>query len=472
MKQSTVADQARTAAPAVLKVPADLTTPVRAFLCLTDPCEDAFLLESVAGGEAQARYSFLGFAPLERFEAGETALLVRGGETNPLDAPPAQAFSEWLSTIMTGDQPSPVPFLGGAVGWMDFSCFAQAEPVLAPSFPTARRRRMVFGRFTTGLVFDHLRQEAWLYHFPLPGETSAEVDQALLALRERLDGPAGPRDATPSWIQEKGPERPRVSRNLAAIKESILAGDAYQVVLSEPFEGSFGGDPFEVYRRLRRLNPSPYHFYVSLGGRQVVGASPEMLVRIEGRAVSTVPIAGTRPRGATFEEDRRLEADLLADPKELAEHAMLVDLSRNDLGRVCEFGSVAVPVKGVVERFSHVMHLTSEVQGRLRADRTALNALFSTFPAGTVSGAPKIRAVQILSALEGEDRGVYGGAVGTVDTAGNLETCIAIRTIEFEGGRARFRAGAGIVSDSVEEAEWAEIHHKAGVMLAALGGKE
>ena len=472
MTQTTVAQKARTTAPAVLKVPADLTTPVRAFLCLTDPGEDAFLLESVAGGEAQARYSFLGFAPLERFEAGDAAFLVRGEESLSLDAPPAEAFSGWLSSMLKGEGPSPVPFLGGAVGWMDFSCFAHAEPVLAPSFPNARPRRMVFGRFTTGLVFDHLRQEAWLYHFPLPGETPAEGDQTLLALRERLEGPAGPREATPSWIQERGPERARFSRNLAAIKEAILAGDAYQVVLSEPFEGAFGGDPFEVYRRLRRLNPSPYHFYVSLGGRQVVGASPEMLVRIEGRAVSTVPIAGTRPRGTTFEEDRRLEGDLLADPKELAEHAMLVDLSRNDLGRVCEFGSVGVPVKGVVERFSHVMHLTSEVQGRLRADRTALDALFSTFPAGTVSGAPKIRAVQILSELEGEDRGVYGGAVGTVDTAGNLETCIAIRTIEFEGGRARFRAGAGIVSDSMEETEWAEIHHKAGVMLAALGGKE
>lgn len=457
--------------PTVLKIPADLTTPVRAFLCLTSPGEDAFLLESVAGGEAQARYSFLGFNPKEVFEAGTSAKLTRGTEKQSLPGTPERAFRDWLGSFAAPLRVAPVPFLGGAVGWMDFSSFAYAEPTLEPSFPSAREARIVFGLFTTGLVFDHLRQEAWLYHFPAPGEGGEEVRTLLRGAEERLKGPVREAPPAPAWVQETGPDRGRFSRNLSAIQEAIRAGDAYQVVLSEPFEGPFEGDPFEVYRRLRRLNPSPYHFYVSLNGRQVVGASPEMLVRVEGRAVSTVPIAGTRRRGATAAQDRLLEEELLRDPKELAEHAMLVDLARNDLGRVCEFGSVSVPVRGAVERFSHVMHIVSEVRGTLREGLEPLDAHGSTFPAGTVSGAPKIRAVQLLSGLEGQDRGVYGGAVGTVDAAGNLETCIAIRTVEFEGGRARFRSGAGIVADSVDQAEWDEIHHKAGVMLAALGGE-
>jgi len=456
--------------PAVLKIPADLTTPVRAFLCLTSPGEDAFLLESVAGGEAQARYSFLGFNPKEIFEAGTCATLSQGSEKRILTGTPEEAFRDWLGSFAAPLRPAPVPFLGGAVGWMDFSSFAYAEPTLEPSFPSAREARIVFGLFTTGLVFDHLRQEAWLYHFAAPGEGEEEARNFLRGAEERLKGPVREVAPAPTWVQETRPDRRRFSLNLSAIREAILAGDAYQVVLSEPFEGAFAGDPFEVYRRLRRLNPSPYHFYVSLNGRQVVGASPEMLVRVEGRAVSTVPIAGTRRRGATAAQDRLLEEELLRDPKELAEHAMLVDLARNDLGRVCEFGSVSVPVRGAVERFSHVMHIVSEVRGTLREGLQPLDAHRSTFPAGTVSGAPKIRAVQLLSSLEGQDRGVYGGAVGTVDAAGNLETCIAIRTVEFEKGRARFRSGAGIVADSVEDAEWDEIHHKAGILLAALGG--
>jgi anthranilate synthase component 1 len=456
-------------APVFLKVPADLTTPVRAFLALTRPGEDAFLLESVAGGEAQARYSFLGFRPSEIFLASREARTIRDRRTVALEGSPVEAFQSWIGTFGTGEQTSPVPFMGGAVGWMDFSAFALSEPVLEPSFPTARDPRIVFGLFSAGLVFDHLRQEAWLYKIPTEGESEGDSLRELERRRNELDGPISPPAPSGAFTLDRSPDRARFARNLAAVQSAILVGDAYQIVISEPFAGTFGGDPFEVYRRLRRLNPSPYHFYVSLGGRQVVGASPEMLIRVEGDRATTVPIAGTRKRGSTPEEDRALEESLVRDPKELAEHAMLVDLARNDLGRVCAFGSVEVPVRASVERFSHVMHLTSEVQGRLASGRTALDALLGTFPAGTVSGAPKIRAVQILSELEGEDRGVYGGAVGTLDTSGNLETCIAIRTLEFEAGRVRFRAGAGIVADSQETTEWEEIHHKAGVMLQAMG---
>jgi anthranilate synthase component 1 len=453
-----------------MSFPADLTTPVRAFLALTDPGQDAYLLESVTGGEAQARYSFLGLDVAEVFEAGpRQARLCRGDHGEALPGEPLEALAAWAGDLIApGGEHLPAPFLGGAVGWADFSAFGLAEPALEACFAGARAPRLRFGRFRSGLVLDHLKQEGHLYHFPAPGDPGAGRDR-LAALALRLEGPLDPRGQGMRFRLTRRPDRERFRRNFAAVQEAILAGEAYQIVLSEPFEGELEGDLFQAYRALRRLNPSPYHFFVSLGGRCLVGASPEMLVRVEDGQVCTVPIAGTRRRGRDGAEDARLAADLKADPKELAEHAMLVDLARNDLGRVCEHGSVTVPVRAQVEMFSHVMHLTSEVHGRLRAGAPALDALWSAFPAGTLSGAPKIRATRILSALEGEDRGAYGGGVGILDRSGNLELAIIIRTLECEGGKVRFRAGAGIVADSREECEWAEIHAKAGVLLAALG---
>lgn len=468
----TLPDRPAAAPPRVIAFPADLTTPVRAFLALRDPGQDAYLLESVTGGEAQARYSFIGLDAGERFEAGLEASLTREGARVALPGDPLAALATWAADLRAAHPDLPVPFLGGAVGWVDFSAFALAEPVLEASFPQARPSRLRFGRFATGLVLDHLKQQGYLYHYPAPGEDGEAAQARLEALVARLEGALPEPSATTGFTLTRRPDRAAFARNFAAAQEAILAGDAYQIVLSEPFEGRLEGDPFEVYRRLRRLNPSPYHFFVSLGGRQLVGASPEMLVRVEGQEVATVPIAGTRKRGASAAEDAALAAELKADPKELAEHAMLVDLGRNDLARVCAFGSVTVPVRAQVEMFSHVMHLTSEVHGRLREDLRPLDALWSTFPAGTLSGAPKIRATQILSRLEGEDRGAYGGGVGILDRSGNLELAITIRTMECEDGKVRFRAGAGIVADSVEAAEWAEIHAKAGVLLAALAGAE
>ncbi|MEW6366214.1 MAG: anthranilate synthase component I family protein [Acidobacteriota bacterium] len=458
--------------PVVLRIPVDLGTPVRAFLALTKPGDDAFLLESVFGGESQARYSFLGFAPIELFEAGDGASLRANGRVTGLGSDVEGALAQWAAGFIRHDAPRQVPFLGGAVGWFDFASYGLFEPALRAGFPGARNPRIVFGLFSAGLVFDHLCQEVYLYRIPLDGEDETECRSHLREMETCIAGAVRTVPADGSWSLLAGPQRDRFSRNLAAVQSAILAGDAYQVVLSEPFEGRYCGDPFAVYRRLRRLNPSPYHFYISLAGRQVLGASPEMLVRIEGREVTTIPIAGTRRRGATPQEDAALEDDLRADPKELAEHAMLVDLARNDLGRVCDFGSVTVPVRGRIERFSHVMHMTSEVRGRLSPDRSPLDAVWSTFPAGTVSGAPKIRAVQMLSELEGADRGLYGGAVGVIDASGTIETCIAIRSMEFEGETVRFRSGAGIVADSNEDSEWAEIHHKAAALLAALHGDD
>ena len=456
------------APPQVLSFPADLTTPVRAFLALTEPGQDAYLLESVTGGESQARYSFIGLDADERFEAGLEASITRAGVREVLAGDPLAALASWAAELRAAAPELPLPFLGGAVGWVDFSAFALAEPVLEASFPHARSSRLRFGRFATGLVLDHVKQQGYLYHYPAPGEDPEAVSARLAELAARLAGALPQRADATRFELSRSPDRAAFARNFAAAQEAILAGDAYQIVLSEPFEGRLEGDPFAVYRRLRRLNPSPYHFFVSLGGRQLVGASPEMLVRVEDLNVSTVPIAGTRRRGANAEQDAALAAELRADPKELAEHAMLVDLGRNDLARVCAFGSVTVPVRAQVEMFSHVMHLTSEVHGQLRPELRPLDALWSTFPAGTLSGAPKIRATQILSRLEGEDRGAYGGGVGILDRQGNLELAITIRTLEWEEGRVRFRAGAGIVADSVEASEWAEIHAKAGVLLAAL----
>jgi len=456
------------APPLVLAFPADLTTPVRAFLALTRPGQDAYLLESVTGGETQARFSFLGLDAVETFVAGDRAAIIRGGRAEPLPGDPLLALAAWAEGLRAPSPDLPVPFLGGAVGWADFSAFALAEPALAQAFPAAREPRLRFGRFATGLVLDHLKQLGYLYHFPGPAEPPGLGARLLEDLRGRLEGALPGRDGAGSFRLTRTPDRARFRRNFAAVQEAILAGDAYQIVLSEPFEGTFHGDPFQVYRRLRRLNPSPYHFYVSLGGRQLVGASPEMLVRVEGADVMTVPIAGTRRRGGSPPEDARLAQELRDDPKERAEHAMLVDLARNDLGRVCAHGSVTVPVREQVEMFSHVMHLTSQVHGRLRDGLRPLDALWSAFPAGTLSGAPKISATRILSRLEGEDRGAYGGGVGILDRSGNLELAITIRTLECQDGAVRFRSGCGVVADSAEDSEWAEIHAKAGVLLAAL----
>jgi anthranilate synthase component 1 len=256
------------------------------------------------------------------------------------------------------------------------------------------------------------------------------------------------------------------------IKEHIGAGDIYQAVLSQRFEADVTADPFTVYRALRHVNPSPYMYFTRMGGLSIVGSSPEMLVRVEGRRVETHPIAGTRPRGASEEEDLRLGEELKRNEKERAEHVMLVDLGRNDLGRVCEFGSVRVPQYMALERYSHVMHLVSTVDGRLADDRDHLDALVACFPAGTVSGAPKIRAMQILSELEPTRRDIYAGAVGYIDFAGNLDFCIAIRTITIRNGRARIQAGAGIVADSNPTAEYEETRDKAKALFTALAMAE
>ena len=335
--------------------------------------------------------------------------------------------------------------------------------------------------FDTVLAFDHVKHRILII---ANARITADEDlRGAVPVRLRQDpvprARAGAR-ACRSRSRTAGP-RPDVRSNQArevfeagvrSIKERIAAGDIYQAVLSQRFETDVTADPFTVYRALRHVNPSPYMYFIRMGALAIVGSSPEMLVRVEGRRVETHPIAGTRPRGANDEEDLRLAEELKRNEKERAEHVMLVDLGRNDLGRVCEYGSVRVPQYMALERYSHVMHLVSTVDGRLAEDRDHLDALVACFPAGTVSGAPKIRAMQILSELEPTRRDIYAGAIGYIDFAGNLDFCIAIRTITIRNGRAHVQAGAGIVADSNPAAEYEETRDKARALLQALAMAE
>jgi anthranilate synthase component I len=368
-------------------------------------------------------------------------------------------------------------FTGGAVGYLGYGASEWFEPVLGDlGSGVDGADQAGFMLFDTVLAFDHVQHRILiianaritadddlesLYQF-----ACAKIQFLERELERSLSHKPAPAngglDVRSNYTREEYETQVRTA------KEHISAGDIYQVVLSQRFEADVAADPFTVYRALRHVNPSPYMYFIRMGGVSIVGSSPEMLVRVEGSRVETHPIAGTRPRGRTDEEDMRLAEELKRNEKERAEHVMLVDLGRNDVGRVCEYGSVRVPQFMGLERFSHVMHLTSIVEGRLADDRDRLDALVSCFPAGTVSGAPKVRAMQIIKDLEPSGRGIYAGAVGYLDFAGNLDFCIAIRTVIMTNGKAYVQAGAGIVIDSNPAAEYAETHDKARALLRAL----
>ena len=369
-------------------------------------------------------------------------------------------------------------FTGGAVGYLGYGAASWFEPVLGDLGAGADGADQAgFMLFDTVLAFDHVQHRILiianaritadddlesLYQF-----ACAKIQFLERELERNLSHVAGATAGSRSTCGRTTRASGSRSR-CATAKEYIAAGDIYQVVLSQRFEAEVGADPFTVYRALRHVNPSPYMYFIRMGGVSVVGSSPEMLVRVEGSRVETHPIAGTRPRGRNDEEDMRLAEELKRNEKERAEHVMLVDLGRNDVGRVCEYGSVRVPQFMGLERFSHVMHLTSIVEGKLADDRDRLDALVSCFPAGTVSGAPKVRAMQIIKELEPSGRGLYAGAVGYLDFAGNLDFCIAIRTIIMSRGKAYVQAGAGIVMDSNPAAEYEETRDKARALVRAL----
>jgi anthranilate synthase component 1 len=421
----------------------------------------------VEGGERLARYSFIGAEPVRVIRAD--------GRTDPL-----LAVEEELARI----HPVPVPglprFHGGAVGYLAYDAVRHFERLPTPAADPLGVPEAVFMLTDTLLVFDHLRHRIKvLSHARVDGNVDrayAEAVDRIEALVERLNGET-PRRLPRRHLDGRSPEGAEVQSNLSPdrylamverAKEYIAAGDIIQVVLAQRLSRRTTAHPFSVYRALRAINPSPYMYFLHLAECDIVGASPEMLVRVEDGVVETHPIAGTRPRGTTEEEDAALEAELRADEKERAEHIMLLDLGRNDIGRVSAPGSVRVTQLMDVERYSHVMHLVSHVQGRLRPGLSQFDALRACFPAGTVSGAPKIRAMEIIAELEPDRRGPYAGAVGYFSFGGNLDTAITIRTMVMKQGLATVQAGGGIVADSVPELEFQESINKASAVLRAI----
>jgi anthranilate synthase component 1 len=462
--------------PLYREVPADLLTPVGAFLRAAGP-GDSFLLESVEGGEAMARYSFLGTRPLrrlrargERLEEAEADGAFRNETGTGLDR-----VRDWLrplNPVLLEDMPR---FTGGVVGYLSYDAVRWMERISETVLDDLRLPDMEMAFYDTVLAFDHLRHRILVITnvFTEGGDLEAKHRRAVQrldameeALRRGLADPApNPAHEEETWTPQG--DRESFTRKVRRAQEYIRAGDIFQAVLSQRFQRPFQGDPFNAYRALRRVNPSPYMFHLKLDDVTLCGASPEMLVRVENGEVQTRPIAGTRRRGKDRAEDQALEAELKADPKEVAEHVMLVDLGRNDLGRVCRPGSVRLEQFQEVERYSHVMHLCSSVHGALADGVDALDALAACFPAGTVSGAPKVRAMEIIDELEDLRRGPYAGTVAYLDFSGNLDACITIRTLVITGGMVYAQAGAGVVADSRPEREHTETVEKASVLLEA-----
>jgi len=465
--------------PVARSVPSDCLTPVMLFRRLRANGREAFLLESVEGGESIARYTFLGAAPSARFTVrGGRASLEADGVARDIAGPPLEALDRLVRRPGFSPDPELPPLVSGAVGYLSYDAVRLFERIPDAHPATTRMPDALFLTFDAVAAFDHPRHRLLLMTVldatdgRAPDAAADEAIARLDALEAMLfaEIPTAP---TGSAAGEEARFRPETSRerfleNVAAAREAIAEGEIYQVVLSQRWTARVAVDPFDVYRALRALNPSPYLFYLETREASVLGSSPEMLVRCRGREVETRPIAGTVRRGADAAEDERLAGELAADPKERAEHVMLVDLARNDLGRICEIGTVKVARYAHVERFSHVQHLVSEVRGRLAEGRTGADALASCFPAGTLSGAPKIRAMEIIDQLETSRRGLYGGAVGYFDAAGNCDLAIAIRSAVAEDGVLRVQAGAGIVADSVPEREYAEAESKAAALFRAV----
>ncbi|HEX4826109.1 MAG TPA: anthranilate synthase component I family protein [Candidatus Polarisedimenticolaceae bacterium] len=445
-------------------IPADLDTPVSAFLKLSPLCP-RFLLESVEGGERLGRYSFLGFGDAEEIR------LVTPPTSDPLSSPAPAAFLDRLRAALAraprfvDDEPVALPFAGGLVGAIGYGATRRLERL--PASGNGPDALLLAPRSV--LVFDHVTRRAALRHAGPAAERAALRKEIVRALHGGIPErrPGGLRaEPVPSV------DRPAFLDAVRTAQRAIRDGEVFQIVLSSCFRGPFDGDPFEVYRILRRVNPSPYTFFLKFGDTSLAGSSPEALVKLEGRVASLRPIAGTRPRGAGAAADRTLEDDLLADPKEAAEHVMLVDLARNDLGRVATPGTIRVDPSRIVERYSHVMHLVSGVSGVLRPDADAFDLFASAFPAGTVTGAPKVRAMELIEAIEPQPRGFYAGTVGYFGHGGALDQAITIRTLAFHEGEVSFQAGAGIVAGSVPEREHDEILAKAAIMRAALSLEE
>jgi anthranilate synthase component 1 len=466
--------------PISIDFSADLETPVSIYYKLVGD-RPGFILESAETSKTFGRYSFIGTQPFTTIKLRKTYSEVsNGAESHSVDGAPLSVLKNILKQYTCPEMNLP-PFSGGAVGYFSYEAVSTWERVRGVTLTDDT----VIGELMLCQVLvamDHLTHSAKLIYLTQvnsQGEAdiayeaaAAEITKVIDSLKQPVSIPRVEKaDTTSRATLAEGDNRAKQQYmdNIITAKEYIAAGDIFQVVLSQVFKRKIKEKPFILYRRLRQVNPSPYMFYINYGHRQLVGASPEMLVKLQDRQVFTCPIAGTRPRGKTGEEDARLAAELLADPKELAEHSMLVDLGRNDIGRISLPGTVEVKRLMHIENFSHVMHIVSEVTGKLAPQYTAADALSACFPAGTLSGAPKIRAMEIINELEGDQRGPYAGAVGYFDFRGNMDTCITIRTMVIDGDEVTIRTGAGIVADSVPEKEYNEICQKARALFEILG---
>ncbi len=466
--------------PLVREIFADLDTPLSAYLKLADE-PYTYLFESVQGGEKWGRYSIIGMACDTRIRVfGNTAQLEVGGQVVSEEETddPLRFIEEYLKFFRVAEFDYLPKFHGGLVGYFGYDTIRYIETKLA-NCPNPDRHEtpdILLMLSDELVVFDNLASRMYLVVHVDPAESGAwqAGQERLDALERRLARQLErePPVASESVVREQDFESEFTREGFEAAVERarqyIIDGDCMQVVLSQRLSIPYQAEPIELYRALRSLNPSPYLYYLNLGDHHVVGSSPEILVRLEDETVTVRPIAGTRPRGRSPDADRALEAELLADPKELAEHLMLIDLGRNDAGRVSQIGSVELTEKMIVERYSHVMHIVSNVEGRIRPDMSAFDVIRATFPAGTVSGAPKIRAMEIIDELEPVKRGIYSGAVGYVSWSGNMDTAIAIRTAVIKDGKLYIQAGAGIVYDSVPENEWAETMNKGRAIFRAV----
>ncbi|MCC7475174.1 MAG: anthranilate synthase component I [Pirellulales bacterium] len=462
--------------PVYRRILSDVLTPVSAFHKIDDG-GSACLFESVIGGEKVGRYSFLAAEPFMEVEPTAS----RGGiAENPL-----HALREKVASFRVAKLPELPPFVGGAVGYAGYDTVRYVENLPHPPADDRHLPDLSFAFYDHMIVFDHVQKTVIVVVLakipPAEAGTSdlkTAYEDACRRVDRFVDKLSTPTDElAPTDISTTGEvhlayesnfTKPQFESAVRKCVEYIRAGDIFQVVLSQRLQVPLGVDPFEVYRTLRVVNPSPFMFFLRTRHCTLVGSSPEIMVRVVEGKVTVRPLAGTRRRGHTEEEDNQLAAELLADPKERAEHVMLVDLGRNDVGRVAQFGSVELSDVMVIERYSHVMHITSNVTGQLTPDRDAFDALAACLPAGTVSGAPKVRAMEIIDALEPHRRGPYGGAVGYIDFAGNMDTCIALRTMVIRDGTAYIQAGAGIVADSVPEREYEETLNKARGLLKAI----
>ena len=459
---------------------ADLLTPVGAYLRLARHARYACLLESVEGGEKIARYTFVGANPAEVFRYVNGACVLESEsrvswvQSNPLDF-----LRNRIRRYRPVRVPGLPPLVAGAIGYFAYDMVRLFERIPDRSANDVGTDDAVMMFYLGLVVFDHVRHRVWIVRNVFTEGPRSLRSKYRAAVREisetrrQLELPLEENRRKSNLRRkplrvESNFTRPQFLAAVRKSKEYVRAGDVFQVVISQRFSARTDADPFDIYRALRVLNPSPYMYFLKLGDTAIVGSSPEMLVKVQGRDAYYRPIAGTRPRGKDEAEDQRLAAELAADPKERAEHIMLVDLGRNDLGRVSEYGSVRVERLEFVEHYSHVMHLVSTLRSRLRPDVDCIDALAACFPAGTVSGAPKVRAMEIIDELEPTRRGIYAGAILYLDFSGNLDSCIAIRTMVVKKGLASVQAGAGLVADSVPEREYQETVNKARALIAAL----